>query len=183
MKRDEAINLINKNIKNRNLIKHMLAAEAVMKSLAGELDEDSESWGLAGLLHDIDYDMTEKDPESHGLVSINILKEFEVQNDVLQAIKSHNEANGSKRRSLMDYALYASDPLTGLIVASALIHPDKKISSIDVKFVMNRFGEKLFAKSVNREQIKSCASFGFDLERFIATGLKAMQNISSDLGL
>ncbi len=183
MNRDEAVDLINKNIKNRNLIKHMLATEAIMAALAGELGEDREKWGLAGLLHDIDYDMTEKDPKSHGLVSINILREFGVDDEVLQAIKSHNEENGSQRKALMDHALYATDPLTGLIVASALIHPDKKLSSIDVKFVLNRFGEKLFAKGANREQIKSCTSFGFELERFVEIGLKAMQGISVTIGL
>jgi len=154
MNREEAVGLINKNIKNKNLVKHMIAAEAIMKDLAGELGEDKEKWGLAGLLHDIDYDMTEKDPKSHCLVSINILREFEIDSEVLQAIKSHNEENGSQRKTLMDHALYATDPLTGLIVASALIHPDKKISSIDVKFILNRFGEKLFAKGANREKIK-----------------------------
>ncbi len=183
MNRDEAIGLINKNIKNKNLVKHMLAAEAIMTALARELSEDQKKWGLAGLLHDIDYDMTEKDPKSHGLVSINILREFEIDSEILQAIKSHNEENGSQRKALLDHALYATDPLTGLIVASALIHPDKKISSIDVKFVLNRFGEKLFAKGANREQIKSCTGFGVDLERFIEIGLKAMQGISADLGL
>ena len=181
--RDKALELIKQKVKNKNLIKHMLATEAIMNELALKLDGDQELWGLAGLVHDVDYKETEKTPEKHGLVGSNWLSDLGYPDDVIHAVSCHNEMTGVKRESKMDDALYASDPLTGLIVASALIHPDKKLSSIDVPFIMNRFTEKRFAAGANREQMKSCSNFGMELEEFVGVGLKAMQGISKELGL
>jgi len=96
---------------------------------------------------------------------------------------AHNPENGSKMETLMDKALYVSDPLTGLIVACALIHPDKKLSSIDTEFVLSRFKEKRFAAGANREQIASCCGIGLSLEEFVLLGLEAMKGISKELGL
>lgn len=181
MDRNTAYELVKMYVKNKNLRKHMLATEAIMKRLAREFNQDEEKWGLAGLVHDIDYDQTVNDFPNHGLVGAKILKEKGFDEEIIQAVKSH--PGHVPRTSLMDKALYAVDPLTGLIVASALIHPSKKLSAIDNQFVLNRFGEKRFAAGANRDQIKTCAELGLSLEDFIRLGLEAMQEIATDLGL
>jgi len=179
--RKEALKIIKKYVKNRNLIKHMIATEAVMRGLAKRLGYDEELWGLAGLLHDVDYDMTKDEPEKHGLVSIELLKEFNLPVEILNAIKAHS---GKKElETPIEKALYAADPITGLIVAAALIRPEKKLDVIDVKFVMNRFKEKSFARGANREQIKSIENLGLSLEEFVEIALNAMKNVALEIGL
>jgi putative nucleotidyltransferase with HDIG domain len=159
----------------------MLATEACMRSLARHFQEDEEKWGTCGLLHDLDYDETAKTPEVHGLKTVEWLREKGVGEEILLAILAHNSHKPAE--SLIEKALYAVDPLTGLIVASALMHPDKKLNSIDKNFVLRRFKEKRFAAGANREQIKSCEVMGISLEEFVDICLKAMQEIAPDLGL
>lgn len=183
MNRIEALKHVNANVKNKNLIKHMLATEAVMKGLARKLKQDEAKWGLAGLVHDIDYEKTAKSPEKHSLIGAEMLEELGYDDDIIYAVKTHNDMHGLKRNSLMDKALYCSDPLTGLIVAAALISPEKKLNKIDTQFVLNRFKEKSFAKGANREQIAACKELGLELEEFIEIGLSSMQEISKELGL
>ena len=183
MKREEAYAVLEENLHNKNLIKHCLAVEAVMRKLAGYFGEDEEIWGLAGLLHDIDYDKTAREPEQHSVLGAEMLAELGLDEKLIYAVKAHNAIHGLPRVRLIDKALYASDPLTGLIVAAALIHPDKKLSSIDVDFVLNRYGEKSFARGADREAIASCIEMGLELEEFVALSLAAMQEISKELGL
>jgi putative nucleotidyltransferase with HDIG domain len=183
MNREDALSIVKQHVKTRNLLKHMLATEAVMASLARRLGEDEEKWALAGLLHDIDYDKTSDDPDRHSLVGGELLEELGVDEDIVYAVKAHNECHGLPRESLLDKALWAVDPLTGLLVAAALIHPEKKLGAIDVGFVINRFKESSFARGANRDQMKSCLELGLVLEEFIEIGLEAMQSISSELGL
>ncbi len=181
MTRDEALNLVNTKVSNKNLIKHMVATEAVMKSLAVKFGEDTELWGLAGLLHDLDYDQTVNDFSKHGIVAVEMLEGSGVPDEVLNAIKSH--PGHFPRKSLMDKALYAVDPVTGLIVAATLMHPAKKLSQVDVKFIERRFKEKRFAAGADRDQIQTCEQFGMSLHDFIALSLAAMQDIDKTLGL
>ncbi len=181
MERGERLELVKQNCGNANLLKHMLATEAVMAALARRLGEDEEAWAAAGLVHDLDYDETYEDPERHGLLSAEMLADAGFPDDIIHAVKAHNDK--APRESAMDRALYASDPVTGLIVAAALMHPSKKLSGLDVDFVMRRFGEKRFAAGANREQIAACDELGLTLEEFIGTALHAMQGISEDLGL
>ena len=138
-------------------------------------------WGLAGLLHDLDYDETHRDMKKHGYKTVEILKEYGIPDTVLHAILAH--PGHVERKTLMDKALYASDPVTGLIVAAALVHPEKKLEPLDVSFIMRRFKEKHFAKGANRDQIKSCEEMGLSLEEFLDIALKAMKRISKELGL
>jgi putative nucleotidyltransferase with HDIG domain len=183
MDRQEALDLLHKNLKNKNLRKHCYAVEAVMADLAEHFGEDKELWSIAGLLHDIDYEDTKDESDRHSLVGGKMLEEKGLPAEVVHAVIAHNPAHGVERETLFDKALYAADPVTGLIVAAALISPEKKLSAIDTQFVMNRFGEKSFARGANREQIKSCSEMGMELEDFIDLSLKAMQKISGDLGL
>lgn len=184
MNREEALSEVTKRVKNKNLLKHMYAVEAVMASLAKRLGQNEEKWALAGLVHDIDYQETADQPEQHSLRGAEILTELGFDQEIVYAVKVHNPAHGLARNSLLDKALHIADPLTGLIVAAALIHPDKKLASIDTGFVRNRFGEKQFARGANRQQIALCEEeLGLDLDEFISIGLEAMQNISDRLGL
>ncbi|MFQ6058663.1 MAG: HDIG domain-containing metalloprotein [Anaerolineae bacterium] len=183
MTRDEALTLVRQLIKNRNLVKHHLAVEAVMRALARHFGEDEETWGLAGLLHDADYEVTEKDPLRHGLVIAEKLEELGVDPIIVRAVKSHNDQLGVSRETRMEKALYACDELTGLIVAAALVHPQRKLAALDTRFVMNRFKEKSFARGARREQIRTCSELGFELEDFVRLNLAAMQGIAQDLGL
>jgi len=181
MTRDQAYQLAKSKFSNKNLFKHVLAVEAVMRGLAANFEQDQEKWGLAGLLHDLDYEQTMNDPDRHTLITEQMLKEYNLDPEIIEAIKCHNDK--APRTKLIGKAIYASDPVTGLIVAAALMHPDKKLKSIDVHFIMRRFKEKKFAAGANREQIKTCEDFGLSLEDFLEIALKSMQGIDSELGL
>ena len=184
MTREEALGLVKSLIKNKNLVKHHLATEACMRALARHFGEDEEIWGLVGVLHDADYEITEKDPERHTLELGKILREKDVDEAVIRAAQSHSDASAVPRNTLMAKALYACDELTGLIVAAALVHPDKKLAPLDVEFIMRRFKEKAFARGAHREQILTCEpELGIGLEPFIGICLSAMQGIADELGL
>ncbi|MCD6254652.1 MAG: HDIG domain-containing protein [Deltaproteobacteria bacterium] len=183
MDREKLFKELKKRVKNKNLIKHMLATEAVMRALAERFGEDVEKWGIVGLLHDIDYEETKDRPEEHSLIGAEILENMGLSEDIIYAVKVHNPIHNLPRNSKLDKALYAVDPLTGLIVACALITPEKRLSKIDTAFVLRRFKEKAFAKGANREQIKTCSELGLSLEEFIDIALRAMQGISGQLGL
>jgi putative nucleotidyltransferase with HDIG domain len=179
--REEALQLVRSHVKNKNLVKHMLATEAVMRRLARHFGEDEELWALAGLLHDLDYDQTVDDFARHGLVTAEILEGLDVDSRIIGAIKAH--PGHQEARSSLDKALYAVDPLTGLIVAATLMHPSKKLAEVDVDFVLHRYKEKRFAAGANREQIASCEDLNLDLETFVGLALEGMQSIDEQLGL
>ena len=181
MTREEAYALVRHHVPNKNLQKHMLAAEAVMAALAGHFNQDKEAWALAGLLHDLDYDKTVKNFKQHGILTAEMLKDSVLPEGVIQAIKSH--PGHFPRESLMDHALYAADPVTGLIAAAALMHPKKKLKALDMDFIMRRFREKRFAAGADRDQIASCDQLNLPLETFMEIALKAMQDIDKELGL
>ena len=183
MDRFEAVAKLKSELDNVNLFKHCLAAEAVMRALARHFGEDEDEWAMAGLLHDIDLGRVKDNLERHSLVSAEMVKEMGFSEEVVDAVRAHNEKHGFPRDTMMAKALYACDPLTGLIVAGALIHPSKRLSSIDTRFIMNRYREKSFARGANRQVIESCSELGFGLEEFVTIGLGAMQGIAADLGL
>ena len=181
MTRDYAVKLVREKLKNNNLFKHSLATEACLEELGGHLGEDTEKWGLTGLLHDIDYEETQSQPMKHGVIGAEFLKRMGIADDVVHAIRVH--AGHDTPISKLDWALFATDPLTGLIVASALMHPDKKLSALDRDFVLRRFREKRFAAGANREQILTCSNIGMELGEFIDVCLRGMQRVSDQLGL
>jgi putative nucleotidyltransferase with HDIG domain len=183
MTREEAFNLVKENLNNVNLVKHVLATEAVMRALAKKLGQDEEKWGLVGLIHDIDYEKTADSPEQHGLVGAQMLADAGMDVETVNAVKAHNEALGYERTTLLDNALYAADPVTGLIVAAALVKPSKKLADVDTEFVLKKFREKSFARGASREQIMGCVKLGISLEEFIGLAIEAMQGIADELAL
>lgn len=184
MSREEALNLLKENLSNQNLIKHCFAVEAIMRSLARRFQEDEEKWALTGLLHDIDYEKVKNDLSQHSLVGAKMLEDLGIDKDICQAVKVHNEGHGILPESLLDKAIFVTDPLTGLIVAATLVLPSKKIADLTAENVLNRFKEKAFARGANREIMgKSEKLLNLKLEEFVKIGLEAMQEISEDLGL
>jgi putative nucleotidyltransferase with HDIG domain len=183
MTRQEALDSIEVNVENGNLIKHMLATEAVMKALARRLGEDEAEWALAGLLHDIDVELTAAEVSTHSKLGADLVREMGVGEAVARAVLCHNEAHGIPCETKLEKALFCADPLTGLITAAALVRPEKKLASVEAKSVRKRFKEKSFAAGVSREQISSCSSLGLELDEFISLGLGAMKKIAENLGL
>lgn len=182
MKREEAIALIREHVKKKNLVKHMIATGACMKEIARVLGEDEDRWELAGILHDLDYEVTYDKPEEHAKVTVKMLEEMGFNDrEILDAILAH--AGKKERVTPMEKAIYAIDPTTGFIVACALMHPSKSLAGLDLSFMLRRFKEKRFAEGANREQIKSIEELGISLEEFLELCLKAMRSVSKELGL
>jgi len=180
--REEALELVKKYLKNDKMVKHVLAVEAIMRALARELGEDEEVWGLTGLLHDLDYELVGKDLSKHGLITPEIIK-GKVPDEVIDAIKAHNELTGYVSESRLAYALKAADQISGLIIATALVMPNKKLAEVKVKSLKKKFKQKDFARNVKRDKIRYCEKLGLTLERFFEISLKALQEIHDVLGL
>lgn len=183
MTRDEALDSISINVENQSTVKHMLATEAIMRALARRLGEDEEEWGLTGLLHDIDMELAEGDMSTHSKLGADLVRELGASEAMARAILCHNEAHGIPRETKLDKALFCADPLTGLVIAAALVRPDKKLAGVEASSLRKRFKEKSFAAGANREQISQCTEIGLELDDFIELGLEAMQRIADDLGL
>ncbi|MGQ9460735.1 MAG: HDIG domain-containing metalloprotein [Candidatus Bathyarchaeaceae archaeon] len=182
--KEEALNLVKKNVQKRNFIYHMLAVEAIMKSLAKHFGEDEYIWGLTGLLHDIDYGKTENTPEKHAILAEEILKEFVLPNGLMRAIKAHNfQYTHIKPETRMEKALIACDAISGLLVACALVMPSKKLADVKVDTVIKKFKAKDFAKGVDREKIVFCEEIGIPREKFFEIALVGLKAVSTEIGL
>ena len=181
MNRDEAFELLKKHLKNKNLIKHSLAVEACMRAMAAKLDQDVDKWGLAGILHDLDYEITEKSPELHTTETVKILQDLDIDSEVICTIQAH--AGQISCKSNMEWSIFSIDPLTGLIIAATLMHPSKKLNEIDLGFIQRRYKEKSFARGARREDIEQIKNINMDLDEFITVCLESMQGISQELGL
>jgi uncharacterized protein len=182
--REEALALLKKHVKTDTLIGHSLATEAIMRALAVKLGHDPDQWGVAGLLHDLDYDSTKDDMEHHTLNAEPWLREAGCDEEMIGAIKAHNaEVLGLERTSQFDLALTAAETITGMVVATTLVYPDKKIASVKPKSVTKRMKELKFAASVNRDHIRLCEKLGIPLPEFAALSVEAMRGIAGDLGL
>lgn len=173
--------MVVEKIGKNNLLKHILAVEAGMRQLAEHFDEDVEYWGLIGLLHDLDYNETKDDEKNHTYITADWLKAYNPPEEMMYAIHAHPGHVPCKSR--LDWALYAVDPTTGFIVACALMHPDKKLASIDKDFMLRRFAEKRFAAGATRENIGACSELGLELDEFLLLVRKGMMSISGQLGL
>ena len=192
MNREEAVKTIDELVKSPNIRKHCLAAEAAMRALACELrikneelrkteNFNEEDWGIVGLLHDADYEVTNKDLAKHTDLVVEKIK-GKASQEITDAIAGH--CDKVERKTLMAKAIYAADELTGLIVAAALVRPNKKLDGLTVDSVLKRFKEPAFARGANRDQIKTCESeLGIPLPEFTEIALNSMKKISKELGL
>ncbi len=181
--RDEAYNLVESKIKRKNIVKHMLAVEAIMKSLAEYFGEDKEIWGLTGLLHDVDFEEVGENFSMHGLKAEEILKGL-VPDEVIQAIKAHNyEYTGVQPKTRMEKALIAADAVSGLLVACALVMPSKKLEEVKISTLNKKFKQKDFARNVDRNRINFCEEIGLSKEKFFEIALNGLKKISQTLGI
>lgn len=181
MERSQALSLLKEYVKNEKMIGHCLASEAVLRAMAKRLGEDEEKWGLAGLLHDLDVEMTAHDMSIHAMETVRILREKGVDEEILEAIMLHNEyaSHNTPRSKKFHYALAAGETITGLITATALVYPDKDVKSVKPKSILKRMKQKAFAASVKRENIMECEKAGIPLQEFAELSLQAMQNLDN----
>jgi len=181
--RDEALKLVKANVTKRNVVYHMLAVEAIMRKIAQYLSEDEEKWGLIGLLHYIDYEKTEATPEKHSLLAEEILKGV-IPDELIKSIKTHNHKyTGVMPETRMEKALIASDAISGLLVACALVMPSKKLADVKVETVANKFKDKDFARGAERERILVCEEIGIPREKFFEIALEGLKAAAADIGL
>jgi uncharacterized protein len=182
--RDDALNLLHAYLENDKLISHCVASEAIMRALAERLGESPDVWGIAGLLHDLDFQITNEDPARHGMEAVGILREKGVHEEVINAIQKHNaEGLGLERSTRFEHALTCAESITGLVVATALVYPDQKLSSVKVKSISKRMKTAHFARAVSRERILECEKINIPVQDFIGISLEAMKGISDELGL
>lgn len=190
--REKCNELLEKYITTPWLKMHMRESDLIMQAVAKRLGEDSEKWGLAGLLHDLDFDYVNKDPQWHVIKFDEILEKeglkvgIDIDEDEYHAIRAHYEEHPDiqeKRENNLDYALSASENLSGFLVACALVQPDKKIASVEVESVTKKLKKKDFAKAVRRDLIQDIEKAGITLEEFIQIALDAIKANASELGL
>jgi putative nucleotidyltransferase with HDIG domain len=182
--RPEACELLWQHVKAENLRKHCLATEAILRALARRLGEDEELWGVVGLVHDLDFESTATAPPEHTKLTREILRDKGLPEAALQAIREHNaEALGIPRESRFGIALACGETITGMIVATALVMPDKKLASVQASSVVKRMKKKDFARAVSRETICECERLGIPLGEFAQLSLDAMRGIAEELGL
>ncbi len=179
----EAEQILDDWVSNKNLKKHAYAVEAAMRAYAIKLASDPEKWGIVGLLHDFDYEM-HPDLEDHPFKGAEYLKEKGFADELIEGILAHAEHANIIRDTNLKKAIYAVDELTGLIVAVALTRPSKRIADVSVESVMKKWNQQAFAAGVDRKMIEKGASeLGIPIEEHLEIVLKAMQDISGRLGL
>lgn len=182
--RERALELLHENVKKESMIAHSLASEAVLRAIAKKLGEDVELWGMAGLLHDIDVEITNGDSSIHGLKAVELLRAEGIPEEITEAISLHNEeAAPAPRSTRLHYALAAGETITGLVTATTYVYPERKLAVVKPKSVVKRMKEKAFAASVNRETILECEKIGIPIEEFAVLAVEAMREIHDDLGL
>ncbi len=183
MTRDEALAIVHEYVKNENLVKHMLSVEAAMRFYAEKFGEDPEPWGLAGLLHDFDWEI-HPTLEEHPNAGEPILRQRSVPPEIIRAVLSHADHSGFPRQSRMEKALYACDEVTGLITAVALVRPSRSLLDLEASSVKKKWKDKTFAAGANRQEIeKAAAEFGIDLWEHVGNVILAMRRIAPELGL
>ncbi len=181
--REEALKILRSHVRNENFVKHCIAVEAILRRVAKVLDEDEDIWSLTGLLHDVDYELTQSEPAKHGLTAETLIGGM-VPEEVLEAIRAHNYENtGFKPKSKLDKALIASDAASGLLVACALVMPSKKMREVQLQTVLRKFKSKDFARGVSRSRIMLCEEIGLSLENFLKEALDALKEVATQLGL
>jgi putative nucleotidyltransferase with HDIG domain len=186
--REDALALVHEYTASDSLRKHMLAVEAAMRAYAERGNADVERWGLAGLIHDFDYERfpndTHSPTEEHPAEGVRILRARGWPEDILDAILGHAQYSGVPRVSAMSRTLFAVDELTGLITATALVRPSKSVHEVEARSVRKRMKDKAFARGVSRDDvIQGAEALGVDLDEHIAFVIGAMQRSARDLGL
>ncbi len=183
LSREEALQLLKKYLKTENLFKHSLAVEIILRDTAQTIHEDEELWALTGLLHDLDYDYTKTEPHNHAKMSAQILDGI-LPEELINAIKSHNYRHTNQLpETALDKALIAADAISGLVIATALVIPSKKLRDVELSTLINKYKDNSFARGFDRKRIDLCVDFGIPLDHFLNLSLKALTKIADELGL
>lgn len=183
MDRQQALLELSGRVSNKNLIRHSIAVESIMRAIASIFDEDIDLWGLTGLLHDIDYEKTLLNPEKRGRVGAEILENLGLDGTIVYAVKAHYDTHRIERRRKLDKALYAVDPLSELIFERMKSTPSKSINDINVKDIIESFYDNTFAQQIDRSKIMECEKIGLSLDRLIDISINAIINISDEIKL
>lgn len=186
--REETLAIMHEYTASDSLRKHMLSVEAGMRAYAEKFGEDPERWGIAGLIHDFDYERypnsAHSATEEHPAEGVRLLREKGFPEDILEAILGHANYSGVPRASKMARTLYAVDELTGLITATALVRPSRSVMEVEARSVRKKMKDKAFARGVNRDDvIEGAADLGVDLDEHIDFVIRAMQAVAPSLGL
>jgi putative nucleotidyltransferase with HDIG domain len=183
MDRDEAVEILNEYVREAGLKKHMYAVEAAMRGYAHRLGGDPDLWGLAGLLHDFDWEI-HPTLEKHPQDGVPLLRQRGVPEEVIECILSHADHTGVPRRTAMHRALHACDELTGLIMAVALVRPSRSLTDMTSKSVRKKWGDARFAAAVDRREIEAATSeLGVELWTHVDNVLDDMRTVAPALGL
>lgn len=181
MEREDAIRLVREKTEKETTARHLVSVEGVMRRLARHLGEDEGAWGLVGLFHDLDQDQTHDDPERHAHLAAEWLREAGAPEDVIRGVLAH--AHEEYRTDRMGRAIVHADALAGLLVAAALVRP-QRAGGMKVSSVKKKLKEKAFAPGVNREEITGVEEgIGLPLEEFVALGIEGLQEVASDIDL
>lgn len=189
LNRDKALALLHEYTKSPSLIKHSLAVETCMRWYAKYFDlspEDTELWGITGLLHDFDYEQypAPEAPDGHPFKGVAILEELKYPESMRRAILGHATYSGVPRDTLMAKTLFAVDELSGLVTATAMVRPDKSLHALEASSVIKRMKDKAFARGCNRDDIRLGAEeLGIELPTHAANVITALRNIATELGL
>ena len=183
MDRETAYQVILDHVKTESLRKHLLAVETCMRAYAREVGEDEETWGIAGMVHDFDWEVCPT-PESHPTYGAEILRSRGFPEELVRAVLSHGNHTGIPRETLMEKTLYACDELSGFVTAVALVRPNKSLSDTAVRSVRRKLKDKAFAKSINRDEIvQGAEELGVELDDHIAFVIEALKPVALQLGL
>ncbi len=184
MTRSEAWAVLTAHTTNPNLLKHMLAVEAVMRAYARRFGENEETWAVVGLLHDLDYEKHPSQEDGHPFKGVEVLRGWGLDETLCRAILSHADYSGVPRETLMEKALFAADELSGFVIAVALVKPNRALAEVDVASVRKKMRDKAFARGVRREDIvNGAAELGMPLDEHIGSVIAALQAIAPELGL
>jgi putative nucleotidyltransferase with HDIG domain len=182
--------LLEENVEDDTIKKHMIETEAIMRSLAKHFGRDEEKWGIIGLLHDIDWDKTKDDKQNHTILAKDILKKAGASEFLIDSILSHTYGNkecgenpDKERCTKLEHSLVAAETVTGLIIAAALMQPDKKLESVKLSSLKKKFKNKSFAANANRDLIKEIEKTGLTVEQFLEISLESLKHISKILGM
>jgi len=180
--RRSALALMHRYVESESLRRHMYAVEAACRAYARRFGEDEELFGIAGLVHDFDY---EKRPDEHPLPGAEILREEGYPEQLVHAVLAHNTPRtGVEPESLLDRTLRACDEITGLITAAALVRPSRSVMDLEAKSVMKKMKDRAFAAGVDREEVREAAEgLGVDLREHVQFVIEAMREVADDLGL
>ena len=179
--REESIELVKEHVKNENLVNHMVAVGAIMKGLAEKFGEDPVLWEAVGILHDVDYETFGENFSKHGAKSAEMVKDI-LPEEGVKAILSHNELTGNRAETRFDLSLLAADAISGMIVANALVRP-QKMKGMKAKSIRKRMKDKSFARQVSRENILRCEKIGLTFNEFAQIAIDAMESVANEIGL